>query len=164
MNSSMPDMTISGYGTANRAGVPAYDNNGGVRTVGGYVSNDNTLPAKFGLAMYATAQATDALIVGKSQNNPTIFKGILMNRQSVNQQSPAHAEYLINGMVGDCIYHGGVWVKITTGNATIGSAVFSVDDTGEIGAGTAQGGQTAIAGAKIVSHDASTGLSLIYIS
>lgn len=149
---------FSFYGKANRSGVPAYDNNGNIRTVGGYISEDNTVEAKFGVALFATTDKPNAFIVGKSVNSPTVFRGILMNSYRVNENLPAHADHLLNTQPADAIYEGAVWVALNDfADATVGASVNALDADGTLQVATG----TDI-GAKIVELDSQAQLALIH--
>lgn len=120
------------YGKQLRSGVPAYDNNGGIRTVGGYISNNNTTDVPFGSPLFVTAAAPNAFLGVPPSSNP-IFAGFLLNRNFVNEYSPAHADHLLNGEPADALYHGALWLEVPSGlSAAVGSALYANTSTGAL--------------------------------
>lgn len=150
------------YGQQNRSGVPAYNNNGSIHTVGGIISDDNTVTAYFGRAVFTTTSAPHDFVMGKSVNTPTVFRGVLMNSYRVNENLPAHRDYLLNTQPADAIYDGDVWVALKDiEDATVGADVYSVDATGELQ--VASTSATKIP-AKIIQIDTQCSLVLIHIA
>ena len=120
------------YGKQLRSGVPAYDNNGGIRTVGGYISNSNTADIPFGSPLFMTAAAPNAFLKTPPVSNP-LFAGFLLNRNFVNEYSPAHADHLLNGEPADALYHGAIWLEVPNGlSAAVGSALYADATTGAL--------------------------------
>lgn len=120
------------YGKQLRSGVPAYDNNGGIRTIGGYISNNNTADVPFGSPLFVTVAAPNAFLGVPPSSNPH-FVGFLLNRNFVNEYSPAHADHLLNGEPADALYHGALWLEAPSGlNAPIGSKLYADASTGAL--------------------------------
>lgn len=119
------------YGAQIRSGVPAYDNNGNVRTVGGFISASNTNPALFGTALYAAPAKPNEFYVGPTAA-ATVFRGILLNRFAVNEQSPAHADRLLNTQPADAIYEGAVWVTVDSYATAIVGGTVTADTDGTL--------------------------------
>lgn len=120
------------YGKQLRSGIPAYDNNGGIRTVGGYISNNNTNDVPFGSPLFVTAAAPNAFLGVPPASNP-IFAGFLLNRNFVNEYSPAHAGHLLNGEPADALYHGALWLEVPSGlSAAVGSKLYADTSTGAL--------------------------------
>lgn len=120
------------YGKQLRSGVPAYDNNGGIRTVGGYISNNNPDAIPFGNPLFVTAAAPNAFLGVPPASNP-IFAGFLLNRNFVNEYSPAHADHLLIGEPADALYHGALWLKVPSGlSVTVGSKLYANASTGAL--------------------------------
>lgn len=120
-------LSPSFYGKQIRSGVPAYDNNGGIRTVGGLISASNTEKAYFGRAVFATTADPDAFLIGGASGR--VFRGVLLNRNYVNEQLPCHADFLLNGQPADAVYHGALWIKFAdlTG-VVVGADLYSTSD------------------------------------
>lgn len=120
------------YGKQLRSGVPAYDNNGGIRTVGGYISNNNTDDVPFGSPLFVTAAAPNAFLGVPPASNPR-FAGFLLNRNFVNEYSPAHADHLLNGEPADALYHGALWLEVPSGlGPAVGSKLYAKLATGAL--------------------------------
>ena len=120
------------YGKQLRSGVPAYDNNGGIRTVGGYISNNNIADVPFGSPLFAKADAPNAFL-GVPPSNNAIFVGFLLNRNFVNEYSPAHADHLLNGEPADALYHGALWLEVPSGlSVAVGSKLYANIVTGAL--------------------------------
>ena len=152
-------LSPSFYGKQIRSGVPAYDNNGGIRTVGGLIAASNTNPALFGCALFGTTADPDAFLVGGATG---VFRGILMNRAYVNEQLPGHADRLLNGQPADAIYHGAVWVTLANATgAVVGATVYAFAD-GTLTCNSAATGAVAIP-AKVKSIDTENKLYLIMV-
>lgn len=121
------------YGKQIRSGVPAYDNNGGIRTVGGYISNSNTSDVKFGTPLFAATTTPNAFMGAYNASTAPVFVGWLMNRNFVNEYSPAHADFLLNGTPADALYHGAIWITVPVGlSPTIGSKLYVDASTGAL--------------------------------
>lgn len=150
-------LNASFYGKKPMSGVPAYAHNAGIRTVGGFISKDNTNKANFGYAMFADPSAPDAWFVGSS-GSATLFRGILMNSYFVNEQLPAHADYLLNNQPASAIYEGSVWVSVADFSATnVGDGLVADTD------GSLKVGSTDTIG-KVVDKDDQTKLVLLHIN
>lgn len=120
------------YGKQLRSGVPAYDNNGGIRTVGGYISNTNTADIPFGSPLFVAASAPNAFLGVPPVSDP-IFVGFLLNRNFVNEYSPAHADHLLNNSPADALYHGAIWIKVPQGlSPTVGASLYADATTGAL--------------------------------
>lgn len=120
------------YGKQIRSGVPAYDNNGGIRTVGGYISNTNTDDIPFGSPLFIAASAPNAFLKTPPVSNP-LFAGFLLNRNFVNEYSPAHADHLLNGEPADALYHGAIWLTVPAGlSPTVGASLYADASTGAL--------------------------------
>lgn len=144
---------VSFHGKITTPGMPAYVENGGIRTVGGLISNENTNDAKFGLALFASPDKPGEFFVGTTAN-ATLFRGILLNRPMVNEQFPGHADKVFNGTPADAIYQGSVWVEVE--GAKVGDKVYAAADGTIANAGTDAIGQ-------IVESDPNTGLFLVHL-
>lgn len=121
------------YGKQIRSGVPAYDNNGGIRTVGGFISKSNTDNVKFGTPLFVASTAPNAFMGKYNATTAPIFRGWLLNRNFVNEYSPAHADYLLNNQPADALYHGAIWITVPAGlNPIVGSALYVDATTGEL--------------------------------
>lgn len=144
---------VSFRGKITTPGMPAYVENGGIRTVGGLISNDNENEAKFGLALFAAPEKPGEFFVGKTAA-ATLFRGILLNRPMVNEQFPGHADRVFNGTPADAIYQGSVWVEVADGK--VGDKAYAAADGTISNAGTSAIGQ-------IVESDPNTGLFLVHL-
>lgn len=121
------------YGKQIRSGVPAYDNNGGIRTLGGFISDSNTDSVKFGTPIFAAAATPNAFMGKYNGSTAPLFRGWLLNRNFVNEYSPAHADYLLNGQPADVLYHGAIWITVPEGlTPTVGAALYVDSSTGEL--------------------------------
>lgn len=119
------------YGKQLRSGVPAYDNNGGIRTVGGFISDANAENIPFGSPVFVDAGSPNAFL-GVPPSSP-VFAGFLLNRNFVNEYSPAHADHLLNGEPADALYHGAVWLEVPTDlTVTVGAKLYADATTGAL--------------------------------
>ena len=160
-------LSVSFKGKGVTPGMPAYVENGGVRTVGGIISVDNVNTAYFGHALFAVSTAPSkffvgnkAVTIGGSSVTPGLFRGILLNRPMVNEQFPGHADYVFNQTPADAFYQGAIWVKLDENDTpAVGDSVYSTDE----GLLTVtSSGNTAI-NAKVKELDPDTGLVMIYL-
>lgn len=103
------------YGKQLRSGVPAYDNNSGIRTVGGYISTDNTADVLFGTPLFVDPSTPNAFMGIYDVSDSPLFVGYLLNRNFTNEYSPAHADHLLNGQPADAVYHGAIWLEVPSG-------------------------------------------------
>ena len=120
---------VSFFGKGITPGMPAHVANGGTRTIGGTIAVSNTNVAKFGCA-----------------------------RNMVNQQMPAHADFILNETPADAFYQGAIYVEVA-GTVAVGDSVYAKAD------GTltnVSSGNTAIHGI-VKEHDPSTDLYLVYL-
>lgn len=163
MQSTFKDGLKVGFkGKGITPGIPAYVENGGIRTVGGLISNDNENKAFFGTALFVVKGDPSKFFVGTAATTgvnpvtPDQFRGILLNRPMVNQQFPGHADWVLNGSPADAIYQGSVWVEIN-GDPEVGDDVYANAD----GTLAATGGTKIDAVVK--EKDPDTGLYLIYL-
>ena len=121
------------YGKQIRSGVPAYDNNGGIRTIGGFISKNNTENVKFGTPLFAASATPNAFMGKYNVSTAPLFRGWLLNRNFVNEYAPAHADYLLNNQPADVLYHGAIWITVPEGlTPTIGAALYVDASTGEL--------------------------------
>jgi hypothetical protein len=121
------------YGKQIRSGVPAYDNNGGIRTVGGYISTSNSADVKFGTPLFANTTTPNAFMGAYNASTAPLFVGWLINRSFVNEYSPAHADFLLNGTPADALYHGAIWITVPAGlNPTVGAKLYVDASTGAL--------------------------------
>lgn len=150
-------LNASFYGKKPMSGVPAYAHNAGIRTVGGFISKDNTNKAKFGYAMFAKPAEPDAWFAG-SAGGATLFRGVLMNSYFVNEQLPAHADELLNNQPASAIYEGSVWVAVADFAATNVGDSLNADTDGSLKVGTTD------AIGKVVDKDEQTELVLLHIN
>lgn len=149
-------LSVAFKGNNATPGMPAYVANGGIRTLGGIIDDTNTNVAYFGTALFADPDAPSKFFVGPTAD-ATLFRGILLNRPMVNQQMPAHADYVIPGTPADAIYQGAVYVKVA-GTLAVGASVYATS-TGTLTVTST--GNTAINGI-IKEIDTDTGLALVY--
>ena len=57
----------------------------------------------------------------------------MLNRNFVNEYSPAHADHLLNGEPADALYHGAIWLEVPAGlSAAVGSALYADATTGAL--------------------------------
>ena len=127
------------YGKQIRSGVPAYDNNGGFRTAGGFISSSNTAVAYFGSPIFVNPASPNAFMLAKA-GSVTLFRGWLVNRYFVNEYSPAHADHLLNNQPADVLYHGAIWIKVPEGlSPAVGNLVY-LDSNGDLAVGSSVGG------------------------
>ena len=147
---------VSFFGKGITPGMPAHVANGGTRTIGGTISASNTNVAKFGCALFVDPTKPSEFIVGKTES-ATLFRGILMNRNMVNQQMPAHADYILNETPADAFYQGAIYVEVA-GTVAVGDAVYAKADGTLTNVSTSN---TAINGI-VKEYDPSTGLYLVY--
>lgn len=160
-------LSVSFKGKGVTPGMPAYVENGGVRTVGGIIAVENTNTAYFGYALFAVSTAPSkfyvgnaAVTIGGSSVTPGLFRGILLNRPMVNEQFPGHADYVFNETPADAFYQGAIWVKLDENDTpAVGDSVYA-KTTGEL---TTSSTSTTSINAKIKEIDADTGLVLIYM-
>ena len=160
-------LSVSFKGKGVTPGMPAYVENGGVRTVGGIVSVDNVNTAYFGYALFAVSTDPSKFFVGNAavtidgtSTTPGLFRGILLNRPMVNEQFPGHADYIFNETPADAFYQGSIWVKLASGDSpAVGDSVYA-KTTGEL---TVSSTSTTAINAKIKEIDDDTGLVLIYM-
>lgn len=118
-------------GKALRSGVPAYDNNSGIRTKGGYISEANANPVAFGSPLFVTTSAPNAFLSTPAAG--AVFAGYLLNREFINEFSPAHASTLIQLQPADAVYHGAIWLALPDGVApTVGAKLYADATTGAI--------------------------------
>lgn len=121
------------YGKQIRSGVTAYDNNGGIRTIGGFISKNNTENVKFGTPLFAASATPNAFMGKYNVSTAPLFRGWLLNRNFVNEYAPAHADYLLNNQPADVLYHGAIWITVPEGlTPTIGAALYVDASTGEL--------------------------------
>lgn len=139
-------------------GIPGYVANGGIRTVGGIISKDNTNKAKFGLALFAEQDKPSEFRVGSDGLTTALFRGILLNRPMVNEQFPGHADWVFNGSPADAIYQGSVWVEIE-GEVKVGAKVYAKED----GTLSVSSAPNLSVNATVKEYDPDTGLYLIYL-
>lgn len=86
-----------------------------------------------------------------------LFAGLMVNPKAhaINTLA-ATTDSVSNGRVSEFCVKGEVYVLLSVGTAvTIGDPVFFVNADGTLGAGTADAGQTQIAGATVVRHNPS---------
>ena len=121
------------YGKQLRSGVPAYDNNGGIRTVGGFISDSNSSDVKFGTPLFVAAASPNAFMGAYNASTAPLFRGWLLNRNFVNEYSPAHADYLLNGQPADALYHGAIWIVVPNGlTVAVGDKIYVDASTGAL--------------------------------
>ena len=121
------------YGKQLRSGVPAYDNNGGIRTVGGFISNSNSNDVPFGTPLFVAAATPNAFMGVYNVSTAPLFAGWLLNRNFVNEYSPAHADHLLNGQPADALYHGAIWIKVPEGlTPAVGGKIYVDASTGAL--------------------------------
>lgn len=172
MQSTFKDgLNVSFKGKGITPGLPAYVENGGIRTVGGMISNDNENPAVFGTALFAVPAKPTEYFVGsakvtradKTEVTPSLFVGILMNRPMVNEQFPGHSDRVLNGTPADAFYQGAIWVELDAeGTNAVGSKLYANDD-GTLT--TATPGETSTStslNASVKAYDKDTGLYLVF--
>lgn len=147
---------VSFFGMGITPGMPAHVANGGTRTIGGTIANTNTNVAKFGCALFVNPTQPSKFFVGPTAS-ATLFRGILMNRNMVNQQMPAHADYILNETPADAFYQGAIYVEVD-GPFAVGNAVYAKAD-GSLT--SVSSGNTAINGI-VKDYDIGTGLYLVY--
>ena len=80
-----------------------------------------------------------------------------MNRNMVNQQMPAHADFILNGTPADAFYQGAIYVEIE-GTVKVGDAVYAKTDGSLTNVSSSN---TAINGI-VKEYDPSTNLYLVY--
>lgn len=136
--------------------MPAHVANGGTRTIGGTIAASNTNVAKFGCALFVDPTKPSEFIVGPT-GSATLFRGILMNRNMVNQQMPAHADFVLNETPADAFYQGAIYVAIE-GTVKVGDAVYAKADGSLTNVSSSN---TAINGI-VKEYDPSTDLYLVY--
>lgn len=134
------------YGKELRSGVPAYDNNSGIRTVGAVIG---TSKVYFGDLVITEDSAKNTVKVG----NTGVIRGILLNQFAVNENMPVQKDYLFSGEPCSILYKGAVWVKdaATTAALNIGDAA-KFDENGKL---SATG--TAVNNCKVVAVDEYSG-------
>ena len=149
-------LAVGFKGAVKMNGVAMYDNNGGLRTVGGIIDNDNTLDAKFGLAVFSDTASPDQFIIGKSVAMGTAkYRGILLGNNGYRTNMPARANQYLRGTPATAVYHGALWFdEITREDTTapkIGDMLSIQDATGKVFTRTAAAGAgfTAIPGSVI---------------
>lgn len=147
---------VSFFGKGITPGMPAHVANGGTRTVGGTIDKSNTNIAKFGCALFVDPAKPSNFIVGPTVS-AILFRGILMNRNMVNQQMPAHADYILNETPADALYQGAIYVAIE-GTVKVGDKVYAKSD-GSLT--NVESSNTAINGI-VKEYDPSTNLYLVY--
>lgn len=147
---------VSFFGKGITPGMPAHVANGGTRTIGGTIAASNTNVAKFGCALFVDPTKPSEFIVGPTAS-ATLFRGILMNRNMVNQQMPAHADYILNETPADAFYQGAIYVEVA-GTVKVGDAVYAKADGSLTNVSS---GNTAINGI-VKEYDPSTKLYLVY--
>lgn len=147
---------VSFFGKGVTPGMPAYVANGGTRTIGGTISASNTNVAKFGCALFVDPSKPSEFIVGPTVS-ATLFRGILMNRNMVNQQMPGHADFVLNETPADAFYQGAIYVAIE-GTVKVGDAVYAKTDGSLTNVSSSN---TAINGI-VKEYDPSTKLYLVY--
>ena len=147
---------VSFFGKGISPGMPAHVANGGTRTIGGTIDKSNTNIAKFGCALFVDPAKPSNFIVGPTVS-ATLFRGILMNRNMVNQQMPAHADYILNETPADALYQGAIYVEIE-GTVKVGDAVYAKTDGSLTNVSSSN---TAINGI-VKEYDPSTKLYLVY--
>lgn len=147
---------VSFFGKGVTPGMPAHVANGGTRTIGGTIAASNTNVAKFGCALFVDPAKPSEFIVGP-KGSATLFRGILMNRNMVNQQMPAHADFILNETPADAFYQGAIYVEIE-GTVKVGDAVYAKADGSLTNVSSSN---TAINGI-VKEYDPSTDLYLVY--
>lgn len=147
---------VSFFGKGVTPGMPAHVANGGTRTIGGTIDKSNTNIAKFGCALFVNPAKPSNFIVGPTVS-ATLFRGILMNRNMVNQQMPAHADYILNETPADAFYQGAIYVAIE-GTVKVGDKVYAKADGSLTNVSSSN---TAINGI-VKEYDPSTNLYLVY--
>lgn len=159
-------LSVSFKGKGITPGMPAYVANGGTRTLGGMIAAANENTAYFGRALFAVASAPSEFYVGNgtvgsggSAVTPELFRGILLNRPMVNEQFPAHADYVLNQTPADAFYQGAIWVKLEDDSPAVGDKVYS-DGEGKL---TVTSTSNTDIHAVVKELDKDTGLALIYL-
>ena len=151
------NLTVGFKGGQKMNGVAMYDNNSGIRTIGGIVSNSNTLDAEFGLAVFADAADPAQLIIGKSVTMTAAkFRGLLLGNSGIRENMPARASSYLRGTQATAVYFGALWYDtITREDGTTAPVVgdlLSVEDaTGKVFTRTTTAGTgfTAIPGSVV---------------
>lgn len=162
-------LNVGFHGKIKTPGMPAYVENGGIRTVGGIIATENAEKAVFGRALFAVSGTPSkffvgnaAVTIGGASKTPDLFRGILLNRPMVNEQFPGHSDYVFNDTPADAIYQGAVWVEVD-GTPAVGVNVYAASD-GTLTTVAGSGDTAAVdINAKIVEEDKATGLYLIYL-
>lgn len=152
------NLSVGFKGKQKMNGVAAYDNNGGIRTLGGMINSANLLPAEFGRAVYAPAANTDQFYVGSASvaiTNP-VFRGLLLGNDGIRENMPARPNEYLAGGPATAVYFGVLWYDDITredGTTTpaVGDQVCAEDATGILhtNTGTAGTGFTNI-NAKVI--------------
>lgn len=128
-------------------GVAMYDNNSGIRTVGGRINENNTLPALFGKGVYAPAANTDQFYVGKTSvaiTNP-VFRGLLLGNDGIRENMPARPSEYLSGSPATAVYAGVLWYddifrEDGTTLPVVGDQVCLADATGLVATNTGTAG------------------------
>ena len=160
------NLTVAFKGGQKMNGVAMYDNNSGIRTIGGIVSDDNTLDAEFGLAVFAPAASIADLIVGKSVTMTSpIFRGLLLGNSGIRENMPARASSYLRGSPATAVYFGALWYDTIvredgTTAAAVGDLLSIQDTTGKVftRVTTAGTGFTAIPGSVVEVAGGSTAI------
>lgn len=189
MQSTFPNGLATAFkGKMATAGFLANVENGGSRTVGGFVSKDNAPGATtmkavdgndvaintpiFGVPLFVKAAnpyeffvgnggVAANVIAGDSAN--MVFRGFLLNRAMVNQQMAGHSDRVIALQPCDAVYQGAIWLYVQ-GSVAVGDSI-NVTAAGEIKAGTAATGAFQVPNAKIIEkHQGVEGLYLVMLS
>jgi hypothetical protein len=167
MQSNMT-LAVGFKGKAKLNGVAMYDNNGGLRSVGGIIDVDNTVVAKFGLAVFSAVATSDQFVIGKSVAMTTPkYRGVLLANNGILANMPSRPDSYLNGTPATAVYHGALWfddIKREDGTtaAAIGDLLSVQDTTGKVCTRTAAagGGFTAIPGSVIDIIDGSVAIML----
>ncbi len=161
-------LTVGFKGGQSMNGVAMYDNNSGIRTIGGIVSDLNTVDAKFGLAVVAASATPAQFIVGQSVvvTLPK-YRGILLGNSGIRENMPARNDSYLRGTPATACYFGVLWFDAITREdlstaPVIGDLLSYQNTTGRICTRTAAagGGFTAIPGSVVEIIDGSVAIQL----
>lgn len=137
MHQSTMTLGVSWYGTHHHSGVPAYDNNAGIRTVGGFlVPNPEDADVKGWYGGYVFCDPTkphEHYVDPDGATHSTGHKclGILMNRYATNEQNPTHVDYLLQNQPTAVIYHGAVWIMVRDADGKEDKTTFATYKVGD---------------------------------
>lgn len=130
------------------SGIPgeqAFD--GPVRALTALLDTETESNNVFGRAFTYSDEAVESVQAGGTG----LFAGLLINPKAYLLD----VEYARNGTQAELGFMGEWYVQLTTTGGTIGDPIYFVNETGELGHGTAGAGQTQIPNAVISRHNVS---------